>query len=61
MPQYTNVSNVPLSMAVFLATDSYDYMDEPNYLSATALIKPLRQLILASRVNEEDTSTDLLS
>ena len=59
MPQYSNVSNVPLSMAVFLATDSYDYVDEPNYLSATSLIKPLRQLILASRVNEEDTSTDL--
>jgi hypothetical protein len=59
MPQYTNVSNVPLSMAVFLATDSYDYVDEPNYLSATSLIKPLRQLILASRVKEEETSTDL--
>lgn len=59
MPTYSNVSNVPLSMAVFLATDSYDYVDDPNYLSATSLIKPLRQLILGSRVNPEETTVDL--
>lgn len=59
--RYTNVSNVPLSMAVFLATDQYDYVDDPNYISATSLIKPLRQLILASRVKQEDTSVDLVN
>lgn len=59
--RYTNVSNVPLSMAVFLATDSYDYVDDPNYISTTSLIKPLRQLILASRVKQEDTSVDLVN
>lgn len=59
MPQYSNVSNVPLSMAVFLATDHYDYIDDPHYISATSLIKPLRQLILASRIKPEDVSVDL--
>lgn len=59
--RYTNVSNVPLSMAVFLATDSYDYVDDANYISTTSLIKPLRQLILASRVKQEDTSVDLVN
>lgn len=59
MPKYSNVSSVPLSMAVFLATDNYDYVDEPNYLSATSLIKPLRQLILSSRIPAEDSPVDL--
>lgn len=58
---YTNVSNVPLSMAVFLATDSYDYVDDANYISTTSLIKPLRQLILASRIKQEDTTVDLVN
>lgn len=58
---YTNVSNVPLSMAVFLATDSYDYVGDANYISTTSLIKPLRQLILASRIKQEDTTVDLVN
>ena len=59
--KYANVSNVPLSLAVFLASDSYDYSDDPNTLSATALIKPLRQLVLSNRVNVEDAAADLIS
>lgn len=59
--KYSNVSNVPLSMAVFLATDSYDHIDTPDYISATSLIKPLRKLILAERVKPENTSIDLAS
>lgn len=60
-PRYTNVSNVPLSMAVFLATDQYDYVDDPHYISATSIIKPLRQLILASRVKNDDVALDLVN
>lgn len=48
--KYANPSAVPLSLAVFLATDSYDYNEDPNTVSATTLIKPLRQVILAARV-----------
>ena len=56
---YTNVSSVPLSIAVFLASDFYDYNDDPYTISATSLIKPLRQLILASRVPEDSNQVDL--
>ena len=47
---YANVSEVPLALAVFLATDSYDHNDDPNTISATTLLKPLRQVILPSRI-----------
>lgn len=59
MPQYSNTSSIPLSMAVFLAADNYDYHENKQYISATSLIKPLRQLILASRVPEGSNQVDL--
>lgn len=45
---YTNTEGVPLSVAVFLATDKYEVI--PNSISVTSLIKPVRQLILSKRV-----------
>jgi hypothetical protein len=57
MSPYTNISSVPLSLAVFLATDNYDH--DKSTISATTLIKPLRQIILASRVPREDVQLDL--
>ena len=57
--RYSHVSEVPLALAVFLATDGYDYNDDPLTVSATTLIKPLRQVILASRVPESLASTPL--
>lgn len=47
---YSNVGEVPLALGVFLASDDYDYNSDPNTISATTLLKPLRQIILASRV-----------
>ena len=58
MPNYSNTSSVPLSMAVFLATDNYDHDDAT--ISVTTLIKPLRQIILGARVPLEDASVDLV-
>lgn len=58
MGKYANVSQVPLSLAVFLATDPYDH--DQNTISATALIKPLRQIVLASRVPTEEAVVDLI-
>ncbi len=49
--KYSNPSNIALSMAVWLATDDYDYVERPNYISATSLLKSVRQLILTSRIN----------
>ena len=59
MNQYSNASNVPLSMAVFLATDHYDY--DPDTVSATALLKPLRQIILGSRIPAGESAIELTS
>lgn len=59
--KYSNASSVPLSIAVFLATDHYDYDDDPNTISATTLIRPLRQIILSSRVPDGIGTIDLLS
>lgn len=56
---YTNASSVPLSLAVFLATDHYDH--DKSTISATSLIKPLRQLVLGARVDNKDSFTDLSS
>ena len=48
--RFTNVSEVPLALAVFLASDYYDYDDTPHTISATTLLKPLRQIILPTRM-----------
>lgn len=57
MTQYTNVSSVPLSLAVFLATDNYDH--DSSTISATTLIKPLRQIILGARMPAGEVQLDL--
>ena len=47
--EYTNNNNVSLALAVFLMYDSYDYDERPNSISATGLIRPLRQLVLSQQ------------
>lgn len=61
MTQYTNAADISLAVAVFLASDFYDYVDEPNTISVTTLMKPLRQIILSGRVPQEDAHIDLMS
>ncbi len=51
--RFTNVSNLPLALAAFLASDDYDYDPTPNTISATTLMKPLRQIILADRLAQK--------
>lgn len=53
--KYTNQHKIPLPLAVFLATEHYDYV--PNTISVTGLLKPIRQTILANRL--ESTTVDL--
>jgi hypothetical protein len=59
MQTYTNSSAVPLAVAVYLATDHYDYI--PNTISATALLKPIRARVLASRVPADMGMIDIMS
>lgn len=56
---YANNSNVPLSVAAWLVNDDYDYNDDPNVISVTTLIKPVKQVILSSRVSKDPTSTPI--
>lgn len=61
MKRYANHSGVPLSLAVFLASDYYDYNDDPNTISVTTLLKPTRQIVLAKRLPEDDRPIDLVA
>lgn len=57
--RYSNVAEVPLALAVFLASDYYDYDSTPKTISATTLMKPLRQIILSSRLSPSESLVDL--
>lgn len=59
--QYTRSDDVPLSIAVFLATDHYDHNDDPFTLSTTTIIKTVRQIILGQRAKTDDVTVDLMS
>ena len=54
MKRFANPENIELPVAVFLASDTYN--GNRDGYSATALIRPVRQTILASRVTG-DTQT----
>ena len=53
----TNVTNVSLPIAVWLAADDYDFTPGDKAISATSLLKPLRQIILRGRLTEEHAKT----
>ena len=57
--RYTNNSNVSLSMAVWLANDEYNHHDDPKTISATTLIRPVKQTVLAARVPQDEGAVDL--
>ena len=49
----TNETGISLAMSVWLVNDDYDYRKEENYISATSLMKPIRQLVLPHRIPKE--------
>ncbi len=55
----TNKANISLSLAVWLLHDEYDYINKPNYISATTLLKPIKHILLPSLVPQENRETDL--
>lgn len=57
LTQYTNQTNLPTPIAVWLAHDTYDR--EAAGLSATALLKPIRQVILSKRVPPGEGLVDI--
>lgn len=52
----TNKTNLPLSVAVFLAADSYNFKPNSNSLSATDLGKSTRALVLRNRISEANVN-----
>jgi hypothetical protein len=50
----TNKADISLALAVWLLHDDYDHINEPNYISATSLMKPLRHILLPPRMEKDD-------
>lgn len=64
--KFSNNHAISLPLAVWLARDEYDHDDRPNVISATSLLKSVRQIVLSTRVvptagNLEDISNRLAS
>jgi hypothetical protein len=59
--QLTNEDNYSLSIAVFLAADFYDHNRHPGklHMSATGLLKPIRQTILGMRMESNNIVHDI--
>jgi len=55
----TNTTGMPLSLAVWLAQDDYDYSDDPNTISATTLLKPMKAIVLARQNKELEKNGDI--
>ena len=56
--KFKNDSNIPLSVALFLASDSYDFKANSRSLSATDFNRSLRQVILRNRANAVEDSNE---
>jgi len=59
--ELTNLTNLPLSIAVWLATDNYDHSTNPNLISATTFNKPIRAIVLARQNKELQKLGDIAS
>jgi len=57
--KYTNKNNLTLPLAVFLLNDTYAYDDRPNAISATSLLKPLRELVLSMQHKDLNKTVDI--
>jgi hypothetical protein len=56
----TNYSNIPLPLAVWLASDDYDHDPRPNSISATGIMKPIKSIVLSKQIDSEiNVSQDL--
>lgn len=56
----TNANGISLPLAVWLAHDTYDYVEGvENYISVTTLMKPIRQIVLPQRIPVEQREMDI--
>lgn len=59
MTHYTNMKGISLTQAVHLLHDEYDYNDDPTIISATTLMRPIRQIVLARKFCNLDKVEDI--
>jgi hypothetical protein len=57
--KYSNKHNLPLSLAVMLATDSYEHSSEPKTISVTSLLSSVRAIVLGSRIPTTEATIDI--
>lgn len=48
----TNKHNIPMLMAAWLLHDEYDHKPDEKVISATSLLKPIRQLVLSKHISQ---------
>jgi hypothetical protein len=54
-----NINKLPLSVAVFLASDQYDYDSRDKVISATSILRPVKKTIMGYRAAKEGIVEDL--
>lgn len=59
--KYSNTTEIPLALAVWVLQDNYDYNNSPKTISVTTLLKPLKQAILGKRVDTTNLVMDIES
>lgn len=60
--KYVNTKDVPLPIKVWLVNDTYDGKSDSKYISATQLLKSVKQIVLTKQVNDsEDLEVDIAS
>lgn len=59
MMKFTNNKNIPLPIAIWLATNNYEYDTDDRVISATSLLKPLKAIHLARKYRENQKEVDV--
>lgn len=57
--KFTNKQNIPLPLAVLLASDDYDHNNDSMTVSVTGLLGSVRQIVLGSRVPQSEQEMDI--
>ena len=59
MYKYTNTTGISPALSIFLLHDEYAHVADPYTISATSLLKPLRQLALMQQASSLDKEIDI--
>lgn len=57
--KFTNNNNIPLPIAIYLATSNYEYDNDERVISATTLLKPTKAIHLARKYKDNQKEVDI--